>query len=66
MDPYIKRLNGLISRKVDLLDTYLASEGYFAYQEDVSSTGMKLLLTNGIFFEFVPFTSDNFDEQGAP
>ena len=65
MDPYIKRLNGLISRKVDLLDTYLASEGYFAYQEDVSSTGMKLLLTNGIFFEFVPFTSDNFDEQGA-
>jgi len=65
MDPYMKRLNRLISRKVDLLDTYLASEGYFAYQEDVSNKGMKLLLTNGIFFEFIPFTVDNFDEQGS-
>ena len=54
-----------MNREVDLLDTYLASEGYFAYQEDPARKGMKLLLNNGIFFEFVPFTADNFDEEGA-
>ena len=65
MEPYVKRLNELVSREIDLLDTYLASEGYFAYQEDPSRKGMKLLLNNGIFFEFVPFTTEHFDQQGA-
>ncbi len=65
MDPYVKRLNQLVNREIDLLDTYLASEGYFAYQEDPARKGMKLLLNNGIFFEFVPFTADNFDEEGT-
>lgn len=65
MDPYMQRLDAVLEKKLDLLDTYLASEGYFAYQKDTSTVGMKLILTNGIFFEFVPFTADNFDEQGT-
>ena len=65
MDPYITRLNQLVNRELDLLDTYLASEGYFAYQEDPSNKGMKLLLNHGIFFEFVPFTTEHFDEHGT-
>ena len=65
MDPYITRLNQLVNRELDLLDTYLASEGYFAYQEDSSKKGMKLLLNHGIFFEFVPFTTEHFDEHGT-
>jgi len=46
------------------MNTYLASEGYFAYQENPRSNGMKLLLSNGIFYEFIPFNSTYFDENG--
>lgn len=64
MDPYIPRLEKITRKKVHLLDTYLASEGYFAYQVDPNNTSMKLLIKNGIFFEFIPFNSDFFDENG--
>ena len=64
MKPYISRLEKVIGKKVHLLDTYLASEGYFAYQVSPERTGMKLLLNNGIFYEFIPFNSDFFDEFG--
>ena len=64
MEPYIERLNKISGKNINLLDTYLASEGYFAYQTSLNSTGMQLLLNNGIFFEFVPFNSDYFDESG--
>jgi hypothetical protein len=64
MDPYINRLEKLGSKKIELLDTYLASEGYFAYQTSPLRKGMKLLLNCGIFYEFIPFNSDYFDENG--
>jgi phenylacetate-coenzyme A ligase PaaK-like adenylate-forming protein len=64
MEPYVERLTKISGKKIHLLDTYLASEGYFAYQTSLNSNGMKLLLNNGIFFEFVPFNSDYFDENG--
>ncbi len=64
MSPYKEKLEGLCSKKVHLLDTYLASEGYFAYQTSSSSIGMKLLLDTGIFYEFIPFNSDFFNEEG--
>ena len=64
MDPYISRLNKLTKSNVILMNTYLASEGYFAYQENPRSNGMKLLLSNGIFYEFIPFNSTYFDENG--
>jgi phenylacetate-coenzyme A ligase PaaK-like adenylate-forming protein len=64
MEPYMNRLEKITSHKLNLLDTYLASEGYFGYQNETSRKGMKLLMNNGIFFEFVPFTSEYFDESG--
>ncbi|MCZ8284206.1 MAG: GH3 auxin-responsive promoter family protein, partial [Bacteroidia bacterium] len=43
----------------------LASEGLIAYQERPNpEQGMRMLLDNGIFFEFVPFTEENFDADG--
>jgi hypothetical protein len=65
MEPYIPRLEKLISKKVHLMDTYLASEGYFAYQRSPERKSMQLLLDAGIFYEFVPFSSTFFDETGA-
>ena len=64
MGPYKEKLEELCSKKVHLLDTYLASEGYFAYQTSSSSIGMKLLLDTGVFYEFIPFNSDFFDQEG--
>lgn len=64
MEPYVERLKKISAQPVVLLDTYLASEGYFGYQTNPHRKGMKLLMNNGIFFEFIPFTTDYFDENG--
>lgn len=64
IEPYLKRLDSVCGRPIHLRNTYLASEGYFAYQTTKESEGMRLLLKSGIFFEFVPFNRDNFDESG--
>lgn len=64
MEPYKERLNKVLGRNIYLLDTYLASEGYFAYQTSPDRPGMQLLLEAGVFFEFIPFNSDYFDING--
>ena len=65
MDPYIDKLNALSSHKINLLDTYLASEGYFAFQKSVHKKCMNLLLDSGVFYEFIPFNSEYFDSDGC-
>ncbi|NDB34073.1 MAG: GH3 auxin-responsive promoter [Flavobacteriia bacterium] len=64
MDPYVERLKRLSSKEIFLLDTYLASEGYFAFQTSPKEEGMKLILNGGIFYEFIPFDSRYFNEEG--
>lgn len=64
IQPYLKRFERICGQKVHLLDTYLASEGYFAYQDTPNGKGMKLLLDNQIFYEFVPFNNDYFTPEG--
>ncbi len=64
VNPYRKKLESLFHDKVYMLDTYLSSEGYFAYQVSPEREGMRLLLDNGVFFEFIPFNSDYFDVNG--
>jgi hypothetical protein len=64
MAPYVDRLRRLSRKEIFLLDTYLASEGYFAFQTNPTEEGMKLLLNSGIFYEFIPFDSRYFNEEG--
>lgn len=64
-EPYKKSFSKLLGKPLVYIETYLASEGFFAYQNRPDATGMKLVLNNGIFFEFVPFNSTNFDDDGA-
>ncbi|MCT4561855.1 MAG: GH3 auxin-responsive promoter family protein [Crocinitomicaceae bacterium] len=64
MAPYMSRFKKVLGKEVYTLDTYLASEGYFAYQVAPDREGMELLLKNGAFFEFVPFNSDYFNADG--
>ena len=50
--PYKKSFEKLLGREIKYLETYLASEGFIAFQKRPNSEGIQLLLDNGIFFEF--------------
>ena len=62
--PYVKSFEKLFAKKVMYNESYLASEGYVAYQNRIGAKGMDMITDNGIFFEFVPFNQNNFDEDG--
>lgn len=63
LGPYKKSFERLLGQPIYFLETYLASEGFLAFQKD-PDRDMQLVLDNGIFFEFVPFTSENFNMDG--
>ncbi|WP_396597674.1 GH3 auxin-responsive promoter family protein [Dokdonia sp. R86516] len=52
-EPYRRKLEDLIGRRVDSIELYPASEGFFAFQDTQTEKGMLLQLDNGIFYEFV-------------
>ncbi|CAM3931275.1 GH3 auxin-responsive promoter family protein [Flavobacterium sinopsychrotolerans] len=51
-EPYRAKFENLIGRKVDSIELFPASEGFFAYQDSQKEKGMLLLLNSGIFYEF--------------
>jgi len=56
-EPYRKKFEELIGKKVDSLELYPASEGFFAFQDKQDEQGLLLLLDYGIFYEFIPASS---------
>lgn len=64
IEPYRKSLGKFFGKHVFFIETYLASEGFIAYQDEPDSRSMKLITNNGIFFEFIPFTSEYFSSEG--
>lgn len=65
--PYRKSMGKLFSRPLIYLDTYLASEGFLAYQQRPNEEmAMALSYDSGIYFEFIPFEDEYFDENGDP
>jgi GH3 auxin-responsive promoter len=64
MEPYKKGFEKLLGKPITYIETYLASEGFLAYQNRQDTRGMLLSLSNNIFFEFVPFDDNNFDADG--
>lgn len=63
--PYKISIDSLCGKPLIYLDTYMASEGFIAYQERPNEQqGMKLMTDNKMFFEFVPFNEENFDSDG--
>ena len=52
-EPYRAKFENLIGRRVDSIELFPASEGFFAYQNSQQEKGMLLLLNSGIFYEFV-------------
>jgi hypothetical protein len=64
LEPYKKGFEKLMGKPITYIETYLASEGFLAYQSRQHARGMKLALNNNIFFEFVPFDEQHFDSEG--
>ena len=54
-DPYREQYKRIIpSANMNYMETYNASEGFFAIQDDPASPDMLLMLDYGVFYEFIP------------
>ncbi|AZA87240.1 hypothetical protein EG349_10775 [Chryseobacterium shandongense] len=60
-EPYRDKMEELLGGNVDIIQTFPASEGFFAFQDDYTKEGLLLLTDHGIFYEFVPL-----EEYGKP
>ena len=63
-EPYKHGFEQLLGKPISYIETYLASEGFIAWQDKQGAKGMKLSFNQHIFFEFVPFDDINFDANG--
>lgn len=55
LQPYKKKLfESLGTNKIQLLETFPASEGFFAFQDTLDDEGLLLNTNSGIFYEFIP------------
>ena len=63
-EPYKVGFEKLLGKPITYVETYLASEGFLAWQYKQNAKGMRLSYNQHIFFEFVPFDENNFDADG--
>ncbi|WP_018616073.1 GH3 family domain-containing protein [Segetibacter koreensis] len=63
-EPYKRGFEKLLAKPLFYIETYLASEGFIAYQNGQSAKGMRLVTSEHIFHEFIPFDENNFDLDG--
>jgi len=53
-EPYRMKLEELVGKKMDSVETYPASEGFIAFQDSQDTDALLLNANSGIFFEFIP------------
>lgn len=53
-EPYRDKMENLLGGPVDIIQTFPASEGFFAFQDDYTKEGLLLQTNQGIFYEFIP------------
>lgn len=53
-EPYKAKLFESIGKKIDCIEVFPASEGFFAFQDSQDTEGLLLNTNSGIFYEFVP------------
>jgi GH3 auxin-responsive promoter len=63
-EPYRKGFEKLLGKPITYIETYLASEGFIAYQDRQDERAMKLVTNQHLFLEFVLFNDRNFDAEG--
>lgn len=64
-EPYKRGFEKLLATPLYYMETYLSSEGFIAFQAFPNRKSMRLVINSGIFYEFIPFTDENFDEDGT-
>ncbi len=52
-EPYEAKLKTHLGDHIKIVEAYVASEGYFAFQDKIDQKGMLLITTQGVFYEFV-------------
>jgi len=63
-EPYKKGFEKLLSKPIVYIENYLSSEGFIGFKDRQDAKGIRLILDNNIFMEFVPFNDKNFDADG--
>ena len=63
-DPYEEPFKKITSKPLTIIDTYLASEGFFGYRSGPDSMHMKMAFNHNIYYEFIPFDDRGFDSMG--
>ena len=64
-EPYRDSFAKLCGKPLICIETYLASEGFIAFQSRPGTKSMQLVLNSGLFFEFIPFNEENFHADGS-
>lgn len=62
-EPYRQKMQELLGAEVDVVQTFPASEGFFAFQDHYKEEGLLLLTHHGIFYEFIPL--EEFGKENA-
>jgi GH3 auxin-responsive promoter len=62
--PYQNSFNALCKNKIQYMETYMASEGSFGFRKNFASDEINLVLNVGVYYEFLPFNDDNFNDAG--
>ncbi|MGY3052283.1 phenylacetate-coenzyme A ligase PaaK-like adenylate-forming protein [Pedobacter sp. UYEF25] len=63
-EPYRAKLEEIVGKQIDSIETYPASEGFIAYQDSQKDKGLLLLVDAGIFYEFIP--ADQYYDENPP
>jgi hypothetical protein len=63
-EPYRDSFKNVLGHSIEFIETYMASEGSFGFQSRPGVKGISLVTNNSIFYEFVPFTAENFTDEG--
>lgn len=61
--PYENRILSLIGKKIDTIELFPASEGFYAFQDEQKDRSMLLQLDSGIFYEFIELKLFNTEKQ---
>src|SRR5436190_7822949 len=63
-EPYKIGFERLLGKPIVYIESYLASEGFIGYKDRENAKGMRLILNNNIYMEFVPYDDKNIDADG--
>jgi hypothetical protein len=58
--PFEQGFSEITARPLTIIDTYLASEGFFGFTDRPNTRDMRLVVNGGVYYEFIPFNDEGF------